>query len=396
MRRKFSANYIYTGTGKLLKYGIIELDEAGTITKLIDTGGQMAELANLEFYSGIIVPGFVNAHCHLELSHMLGKVPKHTGLADFVRHISQRRKPANDSSLRKAMQAADAQMYHSGIVAVGDISNRTDSIEIKKASKIKYHTFVEAFGLNPDKATEIFDTAWHTKLEFLEKDLSASLSPHAPYSMSSKLMQSIIEYAEKNHKPVTIHNQETASENELFETGTGALYETFKAANLPVDEIQQTGKSSLHSIFPTLNRTGKLLLVHNTFSAKADIELAVTKHNDPYWVMCPNANLYIEKQLPNIEMFRQAGATICLGTDSLASNEQLSIIEELITIHEYFPEIPFGELLQWATINGAKALGLESHYGTIEPGKTPGLVLIQGFDYAKMQLSGASFARRIA
>ena len=112
-------------------------------------------------------------------------------------------------------------------------------------------------------------------------------------------------------------------------------------------------------------------------------------------VLCPNSNLFIEDRLPNVELLRFHGLNICLGTDSLSSNHSLSVLDEMITLHQYFPNIPFGELVQWATGNGAKALRMEKQIGTIEPGKQPGLNLITGMDLQQLKLLPGSHVKRL-
>jgi cytosine/adenosine deaminase-related metal-dependent hydrolase len=96
--------------------------------------------------------------------------------------------------------------------------------------------------------------------------------------------------------------------------------------------------------------------------------------------LCPKANLYIENRLPNIPLFVNEGMKLTLGTDSLASNDSLSILEEMKTISKHFPQISFETMLNWATKNGAELLGMEKEIGTIEKEKTPGLNLIKGMD----------------
>ena len=122
------------------------------------------------------------------------------------------------------------------------------------------------------------------------------------------------------------------------------------------------------------------LLVHNTFSNKADIDFAKTQHQKLYWCLCPNANLYIENALPDVDLFKNEAVKITLGTDSLASNHQLSILAEMQTLQNH-KNISFEESLTWATLNGAEFLGIDKQYGSLSVGKKPGINLIKlGFD----------------
>jgi cytosine/adenosine deaminase-related metal-dependent hydrolase len=117
--------------------------------------------------------------------------------------------------------------------------------------------------------------------------------------------------------------------------------------------------------------------------------------NNTFWVLCPNSNLFIENQLPPVALFRDEQLNICLGTDSLASNHQLSILSEMVTLQQNFLEISFGEILGWGTLNGARALKIDHHFGSFGKGKKPGVNLITGFDFKTMKLSGNSSVKRL-
>ncbi|HPI53878.1 MAG TPA: amidohydrolase family protein, partial [Chitinophagaceae bacterium] len=160
---------------------------------------------------------------------------------------------------------------------------------------------------------------------------------------------------------------------------TGELQKLFEAfRQLPL-ATNESGKGSIQSYIHFLQSCRNLILVHNTFTCSADIEFAHSRHPHVFWCLCPNANLFIENTLPNIALLRQKKCIITLGTDSLASNHQLSIYSEMQTIHAAFPEIPVSELLQWATLNGAQALDMQSQLGSFEIGKKPGIVQIENF-----------------
>ncbi len=394
MNRKISAHYIFPVNSTPIRNGIIEIDKQGTIIQIINPGKEIKEQAGVEFYNGILVPGFVNAHCHIELSHLKNKIPKHTGLHKFVGFVSKFRN-TDETTIQEAIKRADFEMKKNGIVAVGDISNQRISIETKKTSKIKYHTFIEIFSLNPDLAEKKISEGENLVKLFSKNNLDASIVPHAPYSISEKLFSSLKNKMLKSKFPVTMHNQESKSENELFQSKKGALYETFLNWGIEFPDFYPTGKNSLASVVKYLPQKNNCLLVHNTFTRKEDIKQANTQLENIYWTFCPNANLYIENQLPDISLFYHEKQKCCIGTDSLASNTQLSVLEELKTIQKHFPEIPLNELIKWATINGAQALNLSHKYGSFEPGKQAGINLISGIDYKKMYLSQNSSVKAL-
>lgn len=369
-----SASWVYPVSSPPLKNGVIKVEDDGTIIKLYTA--EEAEIGKIkpdQYYEGAIVPGFINTHCHLELSHLIGKIAKHTGLPGFVQQVMQQRAASADD-IEAAMLAADTEMYANGIVAVGDISNQPVSKAVKLKSKIYYHTFVEAMGFNPLRASEIIKNAENTKNAFAP--LKATIVPHAPYSVSAELFKEIYSTSGAENDIVSIHNQETPDENAFFERKTGHFLKLYEFLGLDISFFKAGGKSSLQTYLPLLSASSKTLLVHNTFTNKADLEFATATHPNLYWCLCPNANLYIENKLPDIQLLKENGLTITLGTDSLASNHQLNILDEMRILQEQ-ANVPFEELLLWATSNGASFLGVDQQFGSFESGKIPGINLIE-------------------
>lgn len=395
--RKIAATYIFPVSGTPLKNGILVCEDDGTIVEIIDRGEGFREEAGVEFYSGIVVPGFVNTHCHLELSHLKGKVEEKTGIGGFIGRINHLRTEDADT-IEKSIQVNDRKMWAAGTALVGDISNSVQTINTKLKSKIHYHTFVESFGFHPSRAEKSYDYAEFVLSEFQQNNLSASIVPHSPYSVSDALFTKIKTKAAQTHSILSVHNQESEGESQFYKDGTGAIAHHLQN-NLGIDISHwvPSGKSSLQSILNYFPANNNLLLVHNTFTKKEDVEALKTQRavENTYFVLCPNSNLYIENKLPPVILFRQQQLNICLGTDSLASNHQLSVLAEMLTLQNNFPELELAELLAWATINGAKALGVEEKFGSFEPGKRPGVNLVSGVDFGQMKLSGSAKVKRL-
>lgn len=372
-----SATWLYPVTAAPLQNGVIGLDQQGTITEILtEQEATLRNIQDIKHYNGILVPGLVNTHCHLELSHLKGVIPEHTGLPGFVQQVMKQRQ-ASATEIETAMKQADTEMYTNGIVATGDISNNSGSRAVKLKSKIYYHTFVEAMGFNPDRAAEIIAKAEETKSAFAP--LKATIVPHAPYSVSAPLFAEISKASGHTGESISIHNQETADENAFFESKTGHFLKLYKFLGLDISFFEAQGKSSLQTYLGLLPATPNTLLVHNTFTSKADLEFAALTHPNLYWCLCPNANLYIENRLPDVQLLKNAGMIITLGTDSLASNHQLSILDEMKTLQEQ-AAVSLEEVLRWATLNGAEFLRLAHQLGSFEPGKKPGINLIEHLD----------------
>jgi cytosine/adenosine deaminase-related metal-dependent hydrolase len=345
---------------------------------------------DIQQLDGILSPGFVNAHCHIELSHMKGGIPIHTGLVDFVQQVMTKREDSSTGQLsqkhateflekkQQDMILAAAELYNSGTVAVGDICNTADSLELKKNSAINWHNFIEVSGFvdaTAEKrlqAVEEIISAFSSQLPFSEN----SLSPHAPYSVSKTMFHLLNEKTAQ--QIISIHNQEAAAENELYQNKTGAFLELYKNLGINIEHFLPSGKTSMQSWLPYFSKGQKIISVHNTFTDNEDLsyfQLPASPVN-LFFCICINANLYIENSLPPIDMLIKNNCNIVMGTDSYASNWNLNMMEEIKMIQKHFSHIPLETILQWATSNGAKALGIEDVYGSFEKGKKPGLVII--------------------
>jgi len=375
---KVTAQKIHTVCGESLENHVIVTDDHGKILAIQPI--QEHDPASVMHLQGEIVPGFINAHCHLELSHMKGLVHTGTGLLPFLQSVVKFRH-FPEEVIQEAIRKNDAFMYEQGIAAVGDISNKVDTFATKSLSKMKYYTFVEFFDLLQEARAQ--DT-WNQYFDVYQQaphegGHRRSCVPHAPYSMSKQLF-SMLKEAGISDGTVSIHNQETAEENEFFLTGKGGFPAFYKVFDLDISAFEPTGRRSIHYALPYMDPLQKTLFVHNTTCILEDLQAAFEWSDKTYWVSCPNANLYIENSLPNYQVFLDAGARVCLGTDSLTSNWKLSILEEMKTIQKYQSYVPFETLLKWATLNGAEALGFEDELGSIAPGKKPGLILIQRDD----------------
>ncbi len=393
--RKIAANYIITNAGQKLKDSYLEISDEGVITNIVNTKGALREVAGLEFYNGVLIPGFVNAHTHLELAYLKGQIPTQGGLPNFIQSVRELRLKTSQTERLEAIRQADLEMQREGVVLVGDIANGTESIPTKVKSPIHYHTFVEAFGLDKYKADTMFSMALSVQKKIEEAQLSANITPHATYSVSSKLFELISNWAYSHNGIISIHNQETESENEMFRNKSGALVEGFQKQNIDLDNWHPTGQNALISALKQLPKCLKTNLVHNTFTAQEDIDKALNYSKFLYWTLCPHANKYIENRLPNIPLLSQNKLNVCLGTDSLASNHQLSILEEMKLIQEHYPEIPFETLAQWSSLNGAEMLDMQKRFGSFEIGKTPGVLLIENFNFEHFQLKADSTVRSL-
>lgn len=372
--RKIGADLVLPVNGAPIPDGLIIADDEGTILEVSTQSAH--DPASIDKHSGVLVPGFVNTHCHLELSHMKGRVETGTGLLPFLVSVVSFRNIAMEEIL-EAIEKADQEMYDNGIVAVGDISNKADTAATKEKSPIRYYSFVEMFDFMQDQlAQKTYDGYY----EVFEQQSGNGKNrktcvPHAPYTVSPYLFE-LIRNTNPDDCTVSIHNQETWHEDEFFLHKAGGFIPFMASFGFTMDHFEATGKTSIHYALEHMNPRNRTLFVHNTQTRPEDIRAAMEWNPGVYWATCPNANLYIENRMPYYKHFIDEGANMTIGTDSLTSNWQLSVLEEMKTIARYQSYVPFEELLRWATINGAEALGFDKELGSLEAGKKPGINLL--------------------
>jgi cytosine/adenosine deaminase-related metal-dependent hydrolase len=389
--KHFSAQFIFTNTGSPLKRGVITCDDDGTIINIEDTGGDLQEKESVEFHNGVIIPGFVNCHCHLELSHLKGCIPRKKGLAEFIKLIRKSRDYSREDTTL-LMYSADYEMYKEGIELCADICNTSETFGFKKESRIHYINLLEVFGIDPEKAKRRLDEIIKVSKEAEESNLPFWLVPHSVYSLSLTLFRLYRIISEAN-KVTAIHFMESDSEKTFLNSHSGPIMSSYTESGLGLSGLE-TVENHVAAILNEITPSGNLILVHNTY-ADREIIRSVKQRENLFWCLCPNSNIYIEDKIPPLDLLIEENCEIVIGTDSLASNTRLSILEELKTLQKYFPWLILKDMVRWATINGAKALGKEELYGKIEPGKNPGLLLIQNIDLQNMKLLPESNINRL-
>ena len=374
MRRIASHYTLYNG--ELERNIIVEVDDRGTITNILPCNA-IDSVASVEFFPGILIPGMVNCHCHLELSYLKGAIAEGEGYGGFARSIGAVRNNFTTEERIRSARLADAQMWEEGVEAVADIANDDLVMEVKTQSKIEYHTLFEFFGLNNRDVEPHFDLANRYPRSFV--------TPHSTYSVQDEPFRQI---CARNSSLLSIHLLESDAEEGLYH-GRGSLHEWYQRMGWVCDFLKY--ESPAGRVSGCIDRKCRVLLVHNTRATAEDIATVESHTKNGTWVLCPESNRFISNDRPPVELLRKSGVAIAVGTDSLASARSLSMIENLRLLGNH----PLRELLTWATLNGAKALGIDGLKGSIEIGKRPGLVVIEGADLHNLCLTPESVAHRI-
>lgn len=371
--RHIAAHYLIDRS-RVVPRPVVTIDDEGRILR-VEQWEHLDTMPTTEFYSGALSAGFVNAHCHVELSYLRGAIPQGTGFAGFARAIGQVRGEFSIQEREQALYAADATMWAEGVQAVGDVVNGNSSYKIKHRSPIRYHSFAELFGLN-------------SQMEAITPLLSlpsTTPTPHSTYSLQDKPFREICCAA--GSAPLSIHFMESPDEKALY-AGEGSLASWYERMGWQCDFLHYGTPAA--RLINSLDSSARLMLVHCCCVKEEDVSMLENYFSHPIvWVLCPQSNDYISGLKPPIELLRRHNALICIGTDSLASNSNLSMLEEVKRIEG----VPFAERMEWATLGGARALGMDDELGSVEVGKRPGLVLIEGF--SDDGLNPSATARRI-
>lgn len=395
MNRRIYAKYLYTlDWNDLPIQGYVDVAEDGTV---LGTGAAGTVPEGAEYYDGAVVPGLVNAHCHIELSHLEGRFRKGTGMAGFIDQINALRDDASREDKMAALRRWMDRLWERGVSAMADISNSDDSFAVKAASPLYTRTFLEVFGTDPADCEDIIASAKRLCEQAGRLGLDAAPTPHAPYTMSPALLSAASAEALRSGF-LSYHCEESPEEDEMIRFGRGAMWDNRRRAGMPTPPV--TGGSSLRYFIERLRAVAEppygahILLVHEVCLDDDGVAAVKEVMEHPYFAICPLSNIFIHNALPPIERMRASGIPICIGTDSLSSNDTLDPVKELFCLQENFPEIPLGEMLGWACRNGASLLGKESVYGSLGAGKRPGLVFIDHLT-GDGRLTSASTSRRI-
>lgn len=330
-----------------------------------------------EFYAGALIPGMVNAHSHLELAYLKGMITPHGGFAAFAQGLRAVRNKFSDQERERAIRAADSSMWQQGVQAVGDISNSQFSMHIKESSQIAYHTFAELYGLRTESIAHLEELLAHPH---------TSLTPHSIYSLGDRLFRRA---CEEGSGPLSIHFLESQAEKQLYHK-EGELWRWYQRDDMECDFLHYG--SPARRIVESVPKEQSTILVHNCCLEQSDIDTIMEHFTAPvYWCICPRSNWYISQSKPPIELLRQNSLNICVGTDSLSSNWSLTMLDEIRSVEG----VSLQERLDWLCRVGAEAIGMGDSLGKVESGKRPGLILLEGLDLRRMELTDHTISRRL-
>jgi cytosine/adenosine deaminase-related metal-dependent hydrolase len=351
-------------------------------SRIVDCGGPRAAPPAGEargFAAAVaILPGLVNAHTHLELSWMRDRVPPAGRFDVWVRGLVRLRRESQDAGTAAAIDEAIAEARASGTALFGDISNSLATVPCFRTSGAFAHVFHELLGFNApgpgDRVRQaravldaLADTGGHVR---------ASLSPHAPYSVSPGLFRAIRQDLDEHSQAVaSVHLGESADEVEFLRTGGGAIRQALEELGAWNPDWRAPGVGPVEYLdrFGLVN--DRLLAVHGVQLVDAELERLAAVGATV--ITCPRSNRWTGAGTPPISRFYAAGVRVAIGTDSLASVDDLNLFHELAAVRTIASGVPARSILESATKCGAEALGFADELGTIEPGKRAELLAVR-------------------
>jgi aminodeoxyfutalosine deaminase len=386
---RYHAAWVVPIEGEPIKDGWVMVDSG----RIVALGRRAANdtTRGVELGDVAVMPGLVNAHTHLELSYLRDQVPPESSFTMWARHIiAERRKrmhlPGRDPMVLAAVDAAIDESIRCGTAVVGEITNGLFiTYEKLAASPLAGVVFWELLGFNlkdPNTDGPLLDfdpLVEHAVADLGELPASEkvrpSLAAHAPYSVAPLFFRAIKKAVSKMpFVPCSVHLAEGAEEVELLKTGGGpwkTLMKDIGSWNLAWTE---PGVGPVKYLDDMKFIDDRLLVVHGVQMSRED--LALIRERGATLVTCPRSNAHTGAGLPPIVDFYESGVRVAVGTDSLASSPDLNVFAEVATLHALAPSVPAASLLESATIQGARALGFDADYGTIEPGKLARLLAI--------------------
>lgn len=369
IRTVHTAKYVLAEAGMLHRNAAVHISDPGRITRVEPWQGPPRKLETevIDWGSAVILPGLVNAHTHLELTRLHGLVRYSSSFTAWLASVmAEKRKLGKEACLESVRHGAQ-MCAASGTTLVGEISTSGWSSEALKPEKLRKVVFEEVTALLPEKAGAALE-ALTTRLNGVQADclLSESVSPHAPYSVSPALFCAVAELARRRNMRPAIHVAETSQELELLREGTGEFREFLSGLGV----LPEGWMPPRLAPVPYLEGLGVLdrpaLLIHGNFLDEASMSRILSRNCSI--VFCPRSHAYFGHAPHPVRRLLDMGINVALGTDSLASNDSLSILDEMRFLFRRRKDLKCDEIFRMATLNGAVALTFGDVLGRLRRG----------------------------
>jgi cytosine/adenosine deaminase-related metal-dependent hydrolase len=344
-----------------------------------DRGSSAEGSRTVDLGAAVVLPGLVNAHTHLELSYLRDEVPPSSEFITWIHRIMAARRERADPrapEILEAVEDAVEECVRSGTALVADISNTLVTFAALARSPLAGIVLYELIRFSaPDPAA--FVEAARREVEALGRTdrLRAGLAAHAPYSVSPLVFRAIRSVVDRDpFVPCSVHLAESVEELEFVRTGRGPWRQLLEQLGVWDPAWVPPGSSPVQFLDEAGFLDGRVLAVHGVQMTMEDLKVLASR--GATLVTCPRSNGHTGAGAPPIGEFYESGVRVAVGTDSLASAPDLNLFAELATMRALAPDVPASKLVESATIEGARALGFDGDYGTIEPGKIARLAVV--------------------
>ena len=354
------AKWVIVSGKKVLENGCVTVAD-GRITEIGRGGGTHLEGEVLDHGAGVIMPATVNAHTHLELSLLKGRIPHKENFLSWVKEILCLKDGLTDKDIQKGLLSGVSDLYKYGAVLAGD--HCSVGMQCPDTDWPVIIRFREYLRLEPEEG-----------LCDLNKDKYLSLAAHAPHTTAPELIKRIKDETKRHGRIFSVHLAESPEEAEFITTAKGKWADLLNERGVKFSSWGLPAKSPVSYLDDMGVLDDKTLAVHLVQADPADLDL-IAKLGAGV-CLCPRSNNRLIGELPDIPAMLKRGIRPALGTDSLASVDTLSIFDEMAFISESFPSLNSGDIISMATVNGAKALGMGEELGTLEPGKRAALLYL--------------------
>jgi cytosine/adenosine deaminase-related metal-dependent hydrolase len=372
----YKAAWILPISGEPIRDGWIAVDR-GRVAAL--GARATAGTSAVDLGSVAILPGLVNAHTHLELSYMRDEVPPASEFVAWIRGVMVARRARPDvrsPEILSALEAAVVEATRAGTALVGDISNTLVTVAPLIASPLAGVVFYELIRFNAPDPQGFVEEA-NAALAALPQSnrVRTSLAAHAPYSVGPLVLRAIRESVDRTpFAPCSIHLSESVEEIEFIHSGSGPWRAFLEEVGAWDPQWVPPGGSPVQFLDESGFLNARVLAIHGVQMTTEDLERLAAR--GATLVTCPRSNFHTGAGAPPIEEFYASGVHVAVGTDSLASTPDLNMFAELATMRALAPTVPARQLLDSATRQGARALGFDAEFGTIEPGKSARLIAV--------------------
>jgi aminodeoxyfutalosine deaminase len=375
---RYRASWVLPISEPPIRDGWIAMDRG----RIVATGRRSANKSEPEIDLGdvAVLPGLVNAHTHLELSYLRDEVPPASEFVTWIRGVMAARRKRTDPASTEILDGIDrgiAEAIATGTAVVGDISNTLVTFGPVARSPLAAVVFYELIRFNAPEPRALVEQAAAEVQQLAATDrVRASLAAHAPYSVAPLVFRAIREIVDRDHAfaPTSVHLSESAEEVEFIRSGKGPWRALLEELGVWDPAWVAPGGTPVQFLADSGFLDAKVLAVHGVQMTGEDLDRLVS--HGVTLVTCPRSNGHTGAGAPPIDDFYRAGVRVAVGTDSLASAPDLNMFAEIATMRALAPSVPAASLLESATLHGARALGFDADYGTIEAGKRARLLAV--------------------